>query len=108
MAKIYRPVIRSVVQAVKPAFSSRLLQLKKPTDSRSPSNAAKARLVQQWAYIRLENRSSAVAIENLALRLGNLKKDFDGMTQALGELQKAQHAYPKDVVSAWRSYFKRI
>lgn len=52
---------------------------------------AKARLVQQWAYLRHENTSSVVVIENLALRLGNLKKDFDGMLQSLAELRAAQH-----------------
>ncbi|VDD81860.1 unnamed protein product [Mesocestoides corti] len=76
----------------KPAFSSRMLQLKDDTNIvQRSSRIVKGRLVQQWAYLRLENASAAVVIENLALRLGNLKRDFDNMLQILAELQASHH-----------------
>ncbi|VDL63837.1 unnamed protein product [Hymenolepis diminuta] len=95
----FRSVIRSVVQVAKPIFSSSLLQLKEPVTFSATSRVAKARLVQKWAYLRLENTSAAVVIESLALRLGNLKKDFDEMLQRLVELRAGQHIAPSDEVS---------
>lgn len=95
----FRSVIRSVVQVAKPIFSSSLLQLKEPVTFSATSRVAKARLVQKWAYLRLENTSAAVVIESLALRLGNLKKDFDEMLQRLVELRAGQHITPSDEVS---------
>ncbi|VDK34570.1 unnamed protein product [Taenia asiatica] len=100
-AHSYRSLIRSVVQVAKPVFSSSLLQLQEPITLRGTSRVAKARLVQQWAYLRHENSSSVVVIENLALRLGNLKKDFDGMLQSLAELRAAQHMTSAFEPSKW-------
>ncbi|KAL5110187.1 hypothetical protein TcWFU_004045 [Taenia crassiceps] len=100
-AHSFRSVIRSVVQVAKPVFSSSLLQLQAPITLRGTSKVAKARLVQQWAYLRHENASSVVVIENLALRLGNLKKDFDGMLQSLAELRAAQHMTSTFEPSKW-------
>ncbi|KAL5968258.1 Acid-sensing ion channel 4-B [Taenia solium] len=100
-AHSYRSLIRSVVQVAKPVFSSSLLQLQEPVTLRGTSRVAKARLVQQWAYLRHENSSTVVVIENLALRLGNLKKDFDGMLQSLAELRVAQHMTPAFEPSKW-------
>ncbi|VDM30232.1 unnamed protein product [Hydatigera taeniaeformis] len=100
-AQIFRSTIRSVVQVAKPVFSSRFLQLREPITLRGTSRMAKARLVQQWAYLRHENTSAVVVIENLALRLGNLKKDFDGMLQSLAELRAAQHMTSAFEPSKW-------
>ncbi|KAH9282676.1 hypothetical protein ECG_03566 [Echinococcus granulosus] len=96
-----RSVIRSVVQVAKPVFSSNLLQLREPITFRGTSRMTKARLVQQWAYLRHENTSTIVVIENLALRLGNLKKDFDRMLQSLAELRAAQHMTSTFEPSKW-------
>uniref|UniRef100_A0A915EWB3 Uncharacterized protein n=1 Tax=Echinococcus canadensis TaxID=519352 RepID=A0A915EWB3_9CEST len=96
-----RSVIRSVVQVAKPVFSSSLLQLREPITFQGTSRMTKARLVQQWAYLRHENTSTIVVIENLALRLGNLKKDFDGMLQSLAELRAAQHMTSTFEPSKW-------
>ncbi|VDO14078.1 unnamed protein product [Rodentolepis nana] len=89
-ANHFRSVIRSVVQVAKPIFSSSLLQLKEPVTFTATSRIAKGRLVQKWAYLRLENASAAVVIESLALRLGNLKKDFDEMLQRLSRVQSSE------------------
>lgn len=97
-------MIRSVVQVAKPIFSSSLLQLKEPLTFRTTSRVAKARLVQEWAYLRLENNSAAVVIESLALRLGNLKKDFDEMLQKLSELRANQHSPASSEVSLFRIF----
>ncbi len=86
--RAYRPVIRSVVQAVSPEFTSRLMYLREPNAFRRPAERVReARLVQQWAHLRTLNASAAVAIENLALRFGNLRRDFAAMLQALHTLR---------------------
>ena len=94
-----RSVVRSVVQVAKPVFSSSLLHMRELTTLHPNSRLLKARLVQQWAYLRLGNTSAAVEIESLALKLGNLRKDFDEMLQDLADLRTAQHMTPEFEVS---------
>ena len=89
-----------MVQVAKPIFISSLLHLKELISLQPKSRMPKARLVQQWAFLRLENTSAAVEIESLALRLGNLKKDFDGMFQGLADLRAAHHITPEFEVSS--------
>ncbi|VDL99743.1 unnamed protein product, partial [Schistocephalus solidus] len=88
--RVFRPIIRSVVQTVNPPFNSRLLYLQQPKNfQRSADVVGRAQLVQKWAYLRLLNESVAAVIENLALRFGNLRRDFNAMIDAMEALQNS-------------------
>ncbi|VDK72132.1 unnamed protein product [Dibothriocephalus latus] len=88
--RVFKPTIRSVVQAVTPPFNSRLLYLQQPKNfQRSADAVGRAELVQEWAYLRLLNESVAAVIENLALRFGNLRRDFNAMINAMEALQNS-------------------